>query len=335
MRYGQIGIIEKINKKINLSTNIKLMNYKLLFIICWILLLLLLVSTIVCTWCTKKKVDSSVEQFNLEYDLAIVAIFRNEEDYLEEWIKFHLGQGFDHIYLYNNDLDVDKYHFLNKYIDSLTIVDWQYKKNHGAYSVQRQAYTHCIQTYGHQFRWLALLDIDEFMHPLDPNTDKIDRSKTVKDIVSQLSTKDVKSVRVPRYDYGNSGHMSRPYNDVTKSYTMREKNCSAFKAIANSDFIDCSKRFGRVHDFPYLTKPGKIINRLLWYQGNEPAKCPANFKSEVPLAISHYYTKSYEEYIKRCMLWKSNPVNLYGVRDKCYNYKDFMKKNKNETTGFL
>ena len=34
---------------------------------------------------------------------ALCAIARHEEDYLAEWIDYHLALGFDHIFIYDND----------------------------------------------------------------------------------------------------------------------------------------------------------------------------------------------------------------------------------------
>ncbi|MBR7025230.1 MAG: glycosyltransferase family 2 protein, partial [Selenomonadaceae bacterium] len=37
------------------------------------------------------------------YDLAVVAIFKNEGHYLKEWLDYHLFAGVEHFYLYNNN----------------------------------------------------------------------------------------------------------------------------------------------------------------------------------------------------------------------------------------
>ena len=37
------------------------------------------------------------------YDLAVVAIFKDEGRYLREWLDYHLLAGVEHFYLYNND----------------------------------------------------------------------------------------------------------------------------------------------------------------------------------------------------------------------------------------
>jgi hypothetical protein len=38
---------------------------------------------------------------------AICCIVTEEEAYLHEWIDYHLGIGFDHVYIYDNSQDFD------------------------------------------------------------------------------------------------------------------------------------------------------------------------------------------------------------------------------------
>ena len=47
--------------------------------------------------------------------LSIMAIFKNEELYLEEWLQYHIKEGINHFYLYSNDKNMEKYNFLDKY----------------------------------------------------------------------------------------------------------------------------------------------------------------------------------------------------------------------------
>ena len=37
------------------------------------------------------------------YDLAVVAIMKDEEPYVKEWLDYHLLAGVDHFYIYDND----------------------------------------------------------------------------------------------------------------------------------------------------------------------------------------------------------------------------------------
>lgn len=34
---------------------------------------------------------------------AICSIARNENEYLDEWVTYHLNLGFDHIFIYDNN----------------------------------------------------------------------------------------------------------------------------------------------------------------------------------------------------------------------------------------
>ena len=39
------------------------------------------------------------------YDLAVVAIIKNETPYLQEWLDYHLLAGVNHFYIYDNQDD--------------------------------------------------------------------------------------------------------------------------------------------------------------------------------------------------------------------------------------
>ena len=47
-----------------------------------------------------------------QYDFVVVAVFKDEEFYMEEWLDHYIQQGFQHIYLYCNDPETHKYPYL-------------------------------------------------------------------------------------------------------------------------------------------------------------------------------------------------------------------------------
>ena len=61
------------------------------------------------------------------YFLVIVCMFRNEDLYLKEWIDFHIVQGVDHFYLYDNENPKSTMKLLEPYIknDYVTIIKCQ------------------------------------------------------------------------------------------------------------------------------------------------------------------------------------------------------------------
>jgi hypothetical protein len=253
--------------------------------------------------------------------LCIMAIFKNEEEYLEEWIIHHLSQGISHFYLYCNDPDINKYMFLNKYVSYITLIPWVEKQNDGIHTIQKQAYTHCIQNYNNEYEYIMMLDIDEFIISTE-------KSKNVLDIINTVDIS-TKAIKVPRYDFGSNNHKSKPKGSVMDNYKMREKICSSYKTIANSEYIDASTHFYGVHDFPFISKYGKVYNNYFTYKHTGfPNGCTNDSINEIPLIINHYYTKSYDEYMKRCHMWKDGGVNNINYRQNCEEM--YTQKNKNE-----
>ena len=252
------------------------------------------------------------QENNDKYELCIMAIFKNEENYLEEWLLHHKKQGISHVYLYAHDPDLKKYPYLSKYKDWVTLIPFSHKKNNGSLTIQRQAYNDCVKTYDGEYKFLMMLDIDEFLISTKPN-------HNVMQIIEQVDP-ETKAIKVPRYDFGSNGHIKRPLGNVMDNYTKHEKLCSSYKTIAHTDYIDKNEYFYGVHDFPFTNKEGKIYNEYLNYKKlGYPRGCDVNKPSEIPLVINHYYAKSQEEYLKRCDMWKSGGVNNFGARKDCEN----------------
>lgn len=106
-----------------------------------------------------------------QYELAIGAIFRDEAPFLKEWIEFHKLVGVEHFYLFNN-CSVDNYlSVLEPYIKKgeVELIQWPYVAfswENWLYKVQAGAYETCILQAQGKVKWLALIDIDEFLTPI-------------------------------------------------------------------------------------------------------------------------------------------------------------------------
>lgn len=267
---------------------------------------------------------------NNKYKFAIMAIFRDEELYLEEWLEYHIDQGIEYFYLYSNDPDMSKYPYLEKYKNHVTIIPWIDVKTDETSTIQRKAYEHCIENFNNKYDYIMMLDIDEFLYPIHN-----DKSLKVIDIIKSYDIKTTKALKIPRFNFGSNGHVSRPTGKVAENYTKREKICSTYKTIANSSFLDTTSKFYGVHDFPFLDKPGTVYNSYFSYEYTGwPYGCIEGDINEVPLVINHYYTKSYQEYMKRCDMWESRKgndnINPYGYRHEC---ESKFKQNDHEYEG--
>lgn len=104
-----------------------------------------------------------------EYQLSICAIFRNEAPFLQEWIEFHKLQGVQHFFLYNNNSTDGYLQVLSPYLNTheVTLEEWSATYEQGErgkwLEIQTGAYMHCIKEHGPKTRWLAVIDIDEFL----------------------------------------------------------------------------------------------------------------------------------------------------------------------------
>jgi hypothetical protein len=249
---------------------------------------------------------------NKPYTLGVMLIFKNEEMYLEEWLSYHIKQGIDRFYLYCNDINKEKYKFLDSYISYIKVIDWTNKTNNGNMTVQRQAYFDCIKNYSNECKYMMMLDTDEFI----VNKEK---DKKVIDYINNLNYNDTKALKVQRFNFGSNNNVQKPTGRVIDNYTKRENICSSFKTIANTNYIDTKQHFFGVHDFPMKNKNGKIYNEYLNYNTGYPNGCTVDFINETPLVINHYYIKSYDEYIDRCKMWENGGINPIGYRQDCVN----------------
>lgn len=112
-------------------------------------------------------------QDKYRFTLAMAAIFRNEAPYLKEWIDFHLEVGFEHFYLFDN-LSTDHFlEVLQPYIDKQIVELFSWPIEHYRMSdwteIQTLAYERVIHFVFGKVKWLAILDIDEFLFPVYGN----------------------------------------------------------------------------------------------------------------------------------------------------------------------
>ena len=104
--------------------------------------------------------------------IAICAIIKNENLYLREWVEYHKSLGFDKIILYdNNPVDGEVPHqvigdyVMDGYVDVHNIrgVAWVTGKPAPNHTIQVLSYKHCINNYKDKYKWIAFIDVDEFI----------------------------------------------------------------------------------------------------------------------------------------------------------------------------
>lgn len=105
-----------------------------------------------------------------EYNISACCIFKDEGRFLKEWIDYHRLIGIEHFYIYDNMSSDNSYEVLAPYIKE-NIVEYIYWE--GTYitgkewwHIQRDAYIDAVNRAKKQSKWLAIIDTDEFIVPI-------------------------------------------------------------------------------------------------------------------------------------------------------------------------
>jgi len=108
--------------------------------------------------------------FAKQYSLSMCSMFQNEAPYIKEWVEFHRLVGVEHFWLYNNNSTDNYKEVLKPYVKKgiVTLVEWPSNVNttnidHHTFIVQVGAFTDAIKRAKKNTKWLAILDVDEFL----------------------------------------------------------------------------------------------------------------------------------------------------------------------------
>src|SRR5436305_180585 len=97
-----------------------------------------------------------------DYKLSIVAITKDEHEYICEWVDYHCLMGVDHFYIYDNNTDDKTATALKPYVKKgiVEIIPWpNLWPNIRFYNgCQVYAYNHVLKKAALQTEWLAIID---------------------------------------------------------------------------------------------------------------------------------------------------------------------------------
>jgi len=228
-----------------------------------------------------------------KHKLAVCMIFQNEAPYLKEWIEFHKLVGVDYFYLYNN-LSHDLYkEELESYIASgvVQLIDWPYKPSASLEwsTIQCGAYNHALKlSKKKKIKWLAVLDSDEFLVPVE--------AATIPEFLKDY--KKVASIAVNWQLYGTS-HVYK----VEKDQLMIEN--LIYKAPKDFNENLLTKPIVRPKYVKKFENPHYAILKSGHYKINSDHKVFSGAKSPYvvtdKIRINHYWSRD-EEFFHRVKL---------------------------------
>jgi hypothetical protein len=211
-------------------------------------------------------------------ELGVVVIIRNEAPYLEEWLAYHHALGVEHFFIYDNGSTDELSSVIEPWVNHglVTLVHWPLPGG------QIDAYSHALRFYGPSVDWLAFFDVDEFVVPLVDD-----------DIPSVLARfPQAADVRIPRVDFGFSGHRRPPEGLTIESFTQVANvfgrdpaKPQRVKSVVQPRSISAvGIHTATVADEPRgpdgKPVPGETVGKACWEL----------------VQLNHYYTRSFEEF---------------------------------------
>ena len=209
-----------------------------------------------------------------KHQLAVCAIAKNEGVYFSEWIEWHHSKGVDKFYIYDNGSIDSTHQVLEPYIHS-GLVEYRYFPGH---RMQLAAYDDCFERHRYDARWIAFIDIDEFIVPL--------KDASIPEFLKRFEEAPV--VEINWLVFGSGGMLKKSPEPVMERFTTHSTGDHILnrhvKSIVNPR---------RVYNMIGCHEATRINGKARDSHGNPIIK---NFRQRSPqqdiIRINHYAVKS-------------------------------------------
>jgi len=222
---------------------------------------------------------------------ALCCIAKDEDRFLKEWLTYHALIGFEHFFIYDNLSAVPIAELLDGWASpaQVTVI-----RNPSELS-QGIVYTHCLQHYGNGFKWIAFLDVDEFIR-LKPASGEL---ADIRIFLAEFEP--YAGVGLNWRMFSSAGHDDTPPGPVIGNYTRTFGDDAHIKSI-----VQPAKVHGCAGPHAFHPNPGEhAVNA-------DRFPIPPAFPFTVPAtdraAINHYFYKSRQCFAHK--IAKGNPCNI-------------------------
>ncbi len=208
--------------------------------------------------------------------LSLCLICKDENDYLAEWLDYHILAGVERFYIYDNDSQISLRQTLSHYIER----GWVVVTDIPGKAMQLQAYDHCLHAYGPNTTWLGFIDTDEFLVP-----------RLALDLKILLKEYEAYGgLAVSSLFFGSGGHKQRPLAGQIAGYRWR-----THETFQENKLVKCIVQPAQVvgpnspHDFIYK-ETAWCVNED--FKRVDYQRFP-NFTHKIQL--NHYFCRSEQE----------------------------------------
>lgn len=239
----------------------------------------------------KLKADQTKREYR--YYCSACLIIRDDNEYLPEWLEWHIGQGIECFYIYDHGSKVpvrETVKSLPQEIKSrLKIHDFGGRHEFA----QHEAYNDCLKKYGGESRWIAFIDSDEMI--------RVKTGQTLQAFLREYE--DYAGLFIKWIVYGANGQK----NKSDAPCRVRFSKESPSKASENVGKVIVQPAFMRkmlTHNgytkegFCVVDEHKREVGAAQVYQENGTSDL---------ICLDHYYTKSYEEWLNKIKRGSCDP----------------------------
>lgn len=246
--------------------------------------------------------------------LVITTVLKDEAPYIEEWVAYHIAQGVQKFYVYDNGSGPETIKILNK-LQATSFLEWTPWTPEAGVHPQLAAWNDRLEKLKvskYKDAFCAFIDIDEFLYP-------IEYGKTALQILNTIAP-DEDAVCVPWMYFGSNGHKKKPSGLVLENYTRHSKeyNKHVKSICVPSRTISV---FKDPHSF--TTKSGFICKGDGYGDFHQKAHLQMQPK-KVKLALCHFHTKSEAEYKTKCKKGRvgKTPTLQFATHFKMHDFNE-------------
>lgn len=212
------------------------------------------------------------------FNSAICLLIKDENEYINEWLDWHIGAGFEHYYIYDNGSKIPiQESVYEQYLPYCTFIDY----SSGYSCLQADCYNHALRNYGEEVKWLAFIDTDEFIRTVD--------GSNINDFLRDYEDFDGLFVRWIMYNANGLRHKdNRPQRERFTQVSSYDRWKPHGKSIIRPDKVKCMG----THFPTGVIGMYKMVN-----DGKKPVRTAFEpFPVENKIVIDHYFTRSLEEW---------------------------------------
>ena len=259
--------------------------------------------------CPKLKKLNNYYKQNSKVYLSIACISKDEGPYIKEWIEYHKIVGVERFYFYDNESTDNTREVLEPYIKDGTVV---YNYIEGR-CLQNLAYADAIVKYKNQTRWLAIIDLDEYI--VSTSTD------TIPQFLKAYEKYPAVGINWVLFD--SNGHKTKPTAEgglITANYVRTRKNYIGNYNLNIKSIVNPRKVVG-IYNPHYAVYKN---NRFAVNENYEEVYGPnTEYHSVNKIRINHYYSKSEEEYVKKTKRGNADSNNEREYVEEYVNFPEY------------